>query len=83
MEQPRDYRGARAICLLLTCNPDEIQLFVTSGVLMILFVAWATYLGKAAIVPLRLLRNRTVVGASFAGFFSAIGLMCVSYLGQV
>ncbi|KAF8234177.1 MFS general substrate transporter [Tricholoma matsutake] len=46
-----------------------IGLFVTSGVLLGLFIAWSWYRGTEALLPLRLLRNRTVIGASLANFF--------------
>ncbi|KAF8509592.1 MFS general substrate transporter [Hysterangium stoloniferum] len=52
-----------------------IALFITSGVLLALFIVWCNYRGAAAILPLRLFRNRSIIGVCLANFFIWMSLM--------
>ncbi|KAF8499372.1 MFS general substrate transporter [Gautieria morchelliformis] len=52
-----------------------ISLFITSGILLGLFIFWCSYRGPDAILPIRMLKNRSIVGASMASFFIWMSLM--------
>ncbi|KAF8576867.1 MFS general substrate transporter [Ramaria rubella] len=52
-----------------------IALFVTSGILCGIFIAWSWYRGTDAVLPVRFFKNRTIVGASLANFFIWMSLM--------
>ncbi|KAF8484186.1 major facilitator superfamily domain-containing protein [Gautieria morchelliformis] len=52
-----------------------ISLFITSGILLGLFIFWCSYRGPDAILPIRMLKNRSIVGASMAAFFIWMSLM--------
>ncbi|KIJ34827.1 hypothetical protein M422DRAFT_263011 [Sphaerobolus stellatus SS14] len=52
-----------------------IALFITSGVLAGLFVAWSAYMGNDSVLPLRLFKNKSVIGSSMCGFFVSLNLM--------
>lgn len=52
-------------------NAKIIALFILCGVLFGLFIAWELWIAKRhhAVVPLRMLKNRSVSGAAASGFF--------------
>lgn len=52
-----------------------ISFFVASAVLAALFVLWSWYRGTEAILPIRLLKNRSIIGCSLANFFIWMSLM--------
>ncbi|KAH0825810.1 MFS general substrate transporter [Lanmaoa asiatica] len=56
-------------------SPTVIALFVVSGVLLVLFLAWERYKGKEAMIPLAITSNRTSLGCAISGFLGYFALM--------
>lgn len=63
-------------------SPAVIALLVMIPVSFGVLIAWTLFIGpERAMLPLRFLKRRTIVGASFAGFFGwALFMAAVSYL---
>ncbi|KAH0828866.1 MFS general substrate transporter [Lanmaoa asiatica] len=68
---PVDSLGGRSMWL----SPTVIALFVVSGVLLVLFLAWERYKGKEAMIPLAITSNRTSLGCAISGFLGYFALM--------
>lgn len=60
-------------------SPQTIGLLVGAGVESLVFVAWLKYRGSQALVPLRIIGQRTVAASLGASFFGAGTLFVHSY----
>ncbi|EJD51072.1 MFS general substrate transporter [Auricularia subglabra TFB-10046 SS5] len=49
------------------------------AVTLVLFIVWEMYMGDAALVPLKLFKNRSQVGASLAGLFTRMAFFAAVY----
>ncbi|KIJ58908.1 hypothetical protein HYDPIDRAFT_44277 [Hydnomerulius pinastri MD-312] len=56
-----------------------IVLFVVSGVLLAMFLAWERYRGEQAMIPLNVIANRTALGCAISGFLGYFTLLFATY----
>ena len=57
-------------------------MLVVGIVLLFVFAAWEVWCAKRPVVPLRFLRNRTFVGATWMCFFDFVRLRPICLPGQ-
>jgi MFS family permease len=89
-----DYLGAGLMLVLITClllalqwggnkyawsNWRIILLFTLGGALVPVFGWWQVHLGKRALIPVELFKNRTEVGGSIAIFMLMLAMVCSCY----
>ncbi|KZV79046.1 MFS general substrate transporter, partial [Exidia glandulosa HHB12029] len=60
-------------------SADVIATLCVAAVVACLFVAWEWYKGDSALVPLRLFRNRTLIGSSLASCFTRMAFFIAVY----
>lgn len=64
-------------------DPSVIACLVMIPVIAAIFVAWELYMGKKAMLPMYMLKNRDVAGAAVLSIFTwCTFMLCVYYLSE-